>query len=212
MAITNYAQLQSAVLAWLDREDDADIVPAVQTFIANAEATLRRRPEVRNLVEAVLFLDQETVDLPADFKSLEALYYLGPTRFGSIDIVPQDVLAVEKRNAGLTGPVRKASFVAKRRLKFAPVPGETQTLGFGYWQTVSPSLSDVAATNWLLDDHPDIYLYASLVESAPYMREDPRLAVWEQELGRRVDELNKQIEREQWGGSLVVRPRSGIIP
>lgn len=208
MAITNYTELQSAISDWLDR---TDLVNVVETFISDAEASLRRRPEVRNLVTTTLVVDEEEEDLPDDLKQLEEIYYPGPTRFGSVDIVSQSELAMEKRVAGPSGPLRKASFVSKRRLRFAPVTSEPQTLGLSYWQTV-PTLSDAAPTNWLLNEHPDIYLYASLVESAPYLREDPRLAVWEQELGRRVDELNKQIEREQWGGSLVRRARSGIIP
>lgn len=210
MAITNYTELQATISDWLNR---TDLAPVVETFIANAEATLRRRPEVRNLVTTVLLVPTgtEDVDLPFDLKQLEALYYSGPTRFGSVDIVPQDALAMEKRAAGLSGPPRKAAFIQKRRLRFAPVPDEDQLLSLEYWQTV-PTLTDAAPTNWLLTEQPDIYLYASLVESAPYLREDPRLQVWEGELGRRVDEMNRNIEREQWGGSLVRRSRSGVIP
>lgn len=208
MAITNYTELQDAITDWLDR---TDLTPVVETFIANAEGSLRRRPEVRNLETTTLLVDQEEVGLPFDLKQIEELYFPGPTRFGSIDIVSQSALAQEKQIAGLTGPPRKASVVRKRRLRLAPVPDQQLTLGLSYWQTV-PTLTDAAPTNWLLTDHPDIYLYASLVESAPYLREDPRLAVWEQELGRRIDELNRNIEREQWGGSLVARARSGVIP
>lgn len=34
--------------------------------------------------------------------------------------------------------------------------------------------------NWLLTAHPDVYLYGTLVESAPYLKDDARVAVWEQ--------------------------------
>lgn len=44
---------------------------------------------------------------------------------------------------------------------------------------VLPSLM-TTDPNWLLTAHPDIYLYGTLVESAPYLRDEERLPVWEQ--------------------------------
>jgi hypothetical protein len=40
--------------------------------------------------------------------------------------------------------------------------------------------------NWLLTGHPDVYLYASLVETAPYLKDDSRVPVWMAELDRRL--------------------------
>jgi hypothetical protein len=34
-------------------------------------------------------------------------------------------------------------------------------------------------TNWCLQQWPDLYLYGSLMHTAPYLKDDPRLAVWE---------------------------------
>ncbi|MCK8356920.1 hypothetical protein LXA28_18340, partial [Erwinia amylovora] len=33
-------------------------------------------------------------------------------------------------------------------------------------------------TNWLLTDHPDLYLYGSLLQAEAYLFNDDRLAVW----------------------------------
>lgn len=211
MAITNYTELKDAVSDWLDR---TDLVNVVATFISNAEGYLRRKPEVRTLISGLITVDEEIETLPTDLKQIEELFHRGPTVFGPIDIVSGTELALEKRAARFAGPPRKASFIVTSSgpsLQFAPVPDQLYLIWLNYWQTV-PTLSDAAPTNWLLDKHPDIYLYASLVESAPYLREDPRLAVWEHERDSRIEELNKHIEREQWGGSLVRRARSGVIP
>lgn len=32
--------------------------------------------------------------------------------------------------------------------------------------------------NWLITAHPDVYLYGALVESAPYLKDDARIATW----------------------------------
>ena len=41
------------------------------------------------------------------------------------------------------------------------------------------ALSADADTNWLLTKHPDIYLFASLAEAAPFMLNDERAPLWE---------------------------------
>jgi hypothetical protein len=46
-------------------------------------------------------------------------------------------------------------------------------------------------TNWLLTQHPDLYLYAALVESAPYLKDDERIALWRAELDRRIAEVRR---------------------
>jgi len=68
-----------------------------------------------------------------------------------------------------------------------------------------PALSDSNTSNWLLDLAPDAYLYASLLESAPFLRDDERLQTWTALYGAAVNQLNKVSERGTHGGSLRMR-------
>lgn len=47
--------------------------------------------------------------------------------------------------------------------------------------------------NWLLTAEPDIYLYATLVESAPYLKDDERIAVWEQRYQDAAEALSGSV-------------------
>ena len=69
-----------------------------------------------------------------------------------------------------------------------------------------PALSDSAPTNWLLEDHRDIYRLAALAESAPYLKDDERLVVWETQLDRRLEDLHVHTEYES-SPEYPVRPR-----
>ena len=51
------------------------------------------------------------------------------------------------------------------------------------------SLSVSNTTNWLLTAHPDAYLYGSLLEAAPYLMDDARLAMWATALERVLAEI-----------------------
>ena len=57
------------------------------------------------------------------------------------------------------------------------------------------------ATNWLLTNSPDIYLYGSLLHSAPYLQDDARLAVWAQLYSAAVTRLNDSSMQAKTGGT-----------
>jgi len=69
-----------------------------------------------------------------------------------------------------------------------------------------PELSDSLDTNWLLTDHPDIYLAASMVEILLHLRDEERAMVWEQRLQQMLVQAIVASRRRRYSGStLVVR-------
>lgn len=208
MAITNYSELQTAIANWLNRDDLTTRIPE---FIALGEGTLRRDRRVHRLQNNDSFtVSAEVVALPSDFARPEALYHNGPTYFGPIEIVSADKLGqLRADQPETTTGVPQFAAVVGGNLRFAPPPNATFTLRFVYWGFTA-RLSDASPTNSLLTDFPDIYLYASLVESAPFLKDDARIAVWQSQLEKRLNELEMFRESQQYGGTLRMRPRQAI--
>tara|TARA_R110002153_G_scaffold98295_1_gene233308 strand:- start:1224 stop:2132 length:909 start_codon:yes stop_codon:yes gene_type:complete len=63
------------------------------------------------------------------------------------------------------------------------------------------SQQDSAPTNWLLSAAPDVYLYGSLLQSAPYLANDERIGVWAQLYSAAVLRLNEESESAKYSGS-----------
>jgi hypothetical protein len=205
MAITSFSTLVSTAGDWLNR---SDLSAACETFVQMAEGKLKRDHRIRKLQSSTITVSAETYTLPSDFDSLQSLAHDGQAYFGSIEIVGPEKLSEIKQLYGTSGVPSHAAII-DGVLRFAPVTSSSVTLKMTYW-VVLPALSESAPTNWLLEDHPDIYLYAVLLESAPYLKDDPRVAVWKTELEERLEELHKQLERAQFSGRLVIRPRRAI--
>jgi hypothetical protein len=182
----------------------------VTDFITLAEAKLSRDQRVRKLDERTLTTVASTdyVTLPSDFKAVEALYYDGDNRRGEINVVPADKLPMMKLSAGPTGLPVVGSIVGSR-LYLAPVPDGAYSLYLKY-ESVLPSLSATLTSNWLLESHPDVYLYAALVEAEPYLRDDERIALWQGQLEQKLEHLAKYTDRQEYTGRLVMRPRLAI--
>ncbi len=50
-------------------------------------------------------------------------------------------------------------------------------------------------TNYVLDNHPDVYFYGSLLHSAPYLDDDQRIATWERYYYAAVERINLRAQQ-----------------
>lgn len=196
--ITNYSTLQSHIADTLNRSDLTGVVP---NFIQQFEAEARRDERFRRLTDVSAFqVSADGAYLPVDFYSLESWYHDGATYYGPIGIVNPDQIGALKGVYGDSGVPQFAAIV-DRKVRFAPEPNATFTTRLTYWRKIVP-LSSTNTTNWLLEEAPDIYLYGSLIESAPYLKDDPRLATWIGLYDRRVEKLWTAEQDRQFGGSI----------
>lgn len=201
MSITTYATLQSTVADVLNRSDLTD---AIKTFIQSAESRLKRDRRARKQQDRTLSVSADPTDLPTDFQAIDSLAHDGPTYYGPIQILSVAELANIKGQTMTTGVPRYAAVIdgagtTPPRLRFGPPPNATYSLHLVYYLKITP-LSDSNTTNWLLLDNPDVYLYATLLESAPYLKDDERMAIWRTEYDARMEELHNAQWNAQWSG------------
>jgi hypothetical protein len=208
MAISTYAELQTATANWLDR---TDLTARVPEFIDLAESTFNRTIRNRQMITKndSYSLDSRYVNLPTD--TLEVIRIV-------VDVTPQITLQyltpeeiAERRNSSSTGRPQYFTVVggSTNQIELLRSPDETYTSSILYYTKI-PALSDSATTNWLLTSHPDIYLFGTLVEAEPYLKNDERMPMWSARLGKALEELKLQGEREMHTGSSL-RMRSRVL-
>ncbi len=72
-----------------------------------------------------------------------------------------------------------------------PTPSLTNPFEINYYQLVD-QLSESNQTNWLTNYAPDLLLYAALLESAPYLKLDDRIPMWQDRYDRSLLALNSE--------------------
>ena len=67
------------------------------------------------------------------------------------------------------------------------------------------NLSASTATNWLITNAPDIYLYGSMLEAEPFIMNDERVpSLWAQVCFRQgVSDLQEQDNKDRHSGSAL---------
>ena len=196
-SIGDYSALVEKVALWLDRDDLQQRAP---DFIALAEARwnrLLRTPEME--MGRVTLEAGEKVTLPVDFLQARSIYLEGaPDR--PLRAMSPNALAVGY--SGRPG-IPAAYAIAGRELRLAPPPRESVMVSLDYYQRI-PSLSVNTPSNWLLESHPDIYLYGALIQAEAYINNDERIGLWKQAHDEALSELMAAGRKARWGGGPLV--------
>ena len=194
MALANYTDLKASVADFLNRSDLSSVIP---DFITLAEADFNRTLRVREMsVRTQGQIDGQYVKLPDDFLGMR-----------NIDLVTDPVtpleyknlqnLDIHRRNDKTGKPIYYS--IMQNNIEFAPVPDGTYTLEIVYYQKI-PTLS-ANPTNWLLTNHPDAYLYGTLMHSAPYLQQDERVGLWAGKYQQIIQQITTSDENAKFSGS-----------
>jgi hypothetical protein len=198
MSLDTYTNLKTEIADWLNR---SDLSSMTGTFITLAEASFKRDARLRKYQRAgEITVSADGYSLPDDFQSLESLAHEGTSHYGPVEIVGSDQLGTLKAQYGDTGVPRYAA-IEDGVLYFAPEPDASYTLVLTYWRSVD-ALSSTNADNWLLTDHPDVYLYGSLMQAAPYLKDDERIPVWSSLLEKAIQEVHNATWNAQFSGTM----------
>jgi hypothetical protein len=209
MAITTYAELQTATANWLDR---TDLTARIPEFIELAEANFNRvirQPDMIAKDDSFSLAGRYTT-LPTD--TLEIVRIV-------VDLTPVIVLEyltpeeISERRIVMSSTGKPYYFTmiggSTNQLEVLPSPDSTYTSSIVYYTRIA-ALTDSATTNWLLDSHPDIYLFGTLVEAEPYLKNDERMPMWTTRLDKALNDLGLQGQRERHTAS-GLRMRSRVL-
>lgn len=216
MTIATYSELVTEAQDWLfGRTDIAAKVPTfLRMFEAKGNRILQcRQMEKRSSATVNLATTQpEFVSLPTDFQTMRRIRILNPstgTGTPKLDVVTPDQLDMYREKDNSPGQPTKFA-VFGDELELYPTPSLAFNFEMIYRATLAPLDNASNTHNWLLDLAPDLYLYGTLMEAAPYLHEDERIPVWAQGVASGFEQLNTLSDRATYNaGPLVIRRRRG---
>lgn len=196
MAITTYSELKTAIANWLNRDDLTSTIP---DFIALAEAQMNRSVRHRKMVtRSDATLDTPYFAVPGDW--LQTIRFQLNTNPVTPLLFVTPEQALEESMVYSAGQQPLFYTTIGEQFQVVPTPDTSYDAELLYYAKI-PALSDSNTTNWLLTESPDIYLYGSLVQSAPYLKEDERINVWAGLYQRLHDDMMQADERARIGSS-----------
>ncbi len=199
MQFANYAAFREAVQTLLDGDDisQSDLsVATLDLLIGLGEITVYR--DIRSSTQDAalsLTVTSNTATLPADFLELKG----APNVAGNLvpEFAPWEAIEnLIQTGARTAGHAVYYGFQGDTMI-FYPVLDGAVVSGRYYKR-----FNDIGTgLNALFNRHPDIFLYASLAESAPFLGELPRLPIWKENYNTKIQAANEQERRRITRGS-----------
>ena len=202
MAIGTYAELQTAVANWLDRDDLTDRIPE---FIALAEAKMNRvlRISLMENISTAISTVAGTRDysLPTGFTGMKE-FHLTTSPLTPLSYITTEMMSRVWAGSTTGRPQAFTLFsdAGTRKIKLGPAPDVAYTTSMLYLKKID-NLSTTNPTETMLAENPDIYLYGALLEAEPFLMNDARVQLWAGMLERVAQDLQNRDNFDRHSGS-----------
>ncbi len=202
--ITNYGTLRAAVASWLKRSDLTTHIP---DFVKLAEQRIYygggepmasqplRIPAMQSRTTGTI--SSGSIDYPTDTLELQRISATVGGLSQELTYMPPQLFAEQANSQSTPGFYT----FANNAILTAGTGAADYTLD--YYAKFS-ALSADEDTNWLLTNAPGVYLYATLVETSPFLYDDPRVQSWFGMFKSAISALNRTTPRAA-GGSLQTK-------
>lgn len=193
--ITTYSELQTAIAQWMHRSDLTSVIP---DFIALVEEKMNRylRTKDNELALSATAITNNRITIPANSVAVKTLWLDG---YEGQPLKPQTLESVISN-----GTEGLATIYAWRGAEL--VFDGTGTVEGVLYRTI-PALTVSNTSNWVLANHPSLYLFGALAEGNLYVKNPEEAGQWNARFQSVLDEINGNSMRDTMTGPLVARAR-----
>jgi hypothetical protein len=202
--VMTYDSLTSTVLQYLERRDAA-VVEAIPTFITLCEFEIAQYIKTlgqMEVVDSTMNIGNPVIAKPARWRKTVSMTLSNSGSKQPILLRKLEYLNAYAQDVTATGiPLYYADYDYEHWI-VAPTPNQAYAFEALCYTRLQP-LSSAYQTNWLTQNAPNAMLFGTLKQTAPFLKNDARLALWKQ----MFDEALAALKTED---TLRVADRSAI--
>jgi hypothetical protein len=202
--LANYTDLLASAASWSHRTDLTAFMP---DFVVLAEARISRDLRLRRQVSSATLATvaaTQTVALPDDYLELENISCTSSGVERNLEYINIERMNVKYPDGSGNG-VPVVYTLEGSNILFGPTPDAVYSIPIYYYAKFVALAT--TPTNWLMTNHPNIYLFATLAELADYSQDVKNLEKWESKYARDIKQLHDSDEKSMFSGS-ALRVRS----
>ena len=207
MALDTYTNLKTAIANFLARDD---LTSEIDDFIDLTEADFNRRLRIRAMesVNTSFTIDAATESLPTGFLQVKSFVITSSTPDKTLEL---STAYHQANTQGYTnvGTPRLYS-IEGSNFRFSPIPDTAVTARLTFYKAFD-SLDGSTATNTILTNHPDVYLYGALYYASTFIRgmDQGTVAQFKAQYEAALQQVKDADELDKYNGSPLIQ-RSGI--
>jgi hypothetical protein len=202
----NYNEIVNLITGYSNR-NDADTLGRIPEFIVLAEARMNRDLRTfdmttRTLIQADLDPTVLLYDLDVSAKGIREVEHVlegGSKRtLRYINAERMNAYSMPSNSGGLVGDPAYYTTI-NGQIQTAPNFVAPTYLEISAYMQVDPLATE--DTNWVSDDHPDLYLYGGMAELAGYIKNQGAKDYWLTLMSGIYEEIQTVSEFDEWVGA-----------
>jgi hypothetical protein len=189
MSISTYSELQTAVGTWLD---DTSLSSYIPDFITLGQSRINRDlDKIRTSWTTGTLtgtVSSRSLTIPSAFVEAGNLWLLDTDQ-----ILLTPFVAGTRELSNTSG--KPTAWCINNTTIDLDVPCDSAYTFYFRYRAKWDIVTDL--TNWLLTNHPDVYLAASLIEAFSFRGNEDQAVKWEVRYRQAVDDINRKEARSQ---------------
>lgn len=197
MALATYADLLAAITNWTKR---SDVSPYSADFVTLGENRINSELRVRAMETTMAAtIAAGVIAIPSGYIELKDAYISSTTPYRSLQRKTSNWIYDQYPNRAATD---KPSFIAREgsNFIFGPFPDSAYVVNLAYYARLAALSS---AINTLYTNYPGLYLFAALAETAPFLKDDRRVQLWEAKFQTLKQRAQDEDDDEDHSGSVM---------
>ena len=196
MALSNYSELKTSIVAWSSRADQA---ADLDDFIALTEAKFWQVLRVRAMENRLsLASSSRFIPLPSGFLELRSVSYVSGATRKRLEAGTPNGMKVDS-SSGIP-----SEYVISDELELnRPTSGRIE---LQYFRKLDP-LSAASPTNGILTEYPNLYLYGCLAMSAARAHDLDQEVKWQTRFDNELLDSNQRAKSGRFGPARAAQSR-----
>jgi len=206
MAISTYSELKTSIANWLNRSDLTSEIS--DDFIKLCEADFNAKLRIRQMEhQDDVTINAEQVTVPTGFLAVRSFYIDSSVKYPLEYITPANMFEI--KGGSRTGRPRSYTIESDNeteKFRFAPSPDTSYTGKLSYYKSFA-TLSVSNTSNWVLTNHPAIYLYGSLYHASNFLGgiEPNQAQQWLQMYATSLERCENNDRQDTYGSAPVTQ-------
>jgi len=193
--VLTYDNLVDLLEVYLERTDST-LVDKIPTFVLLAQTRISREIKqlgTRMVVNATFSSGTAVIQKPNDWRETISINYGTSTSSNTrVTLLPRSYEYCREFWPDPTQTSSDVKYYSDYNYNYwlvTPTPNSAYPFEVMYYNTLKP-IDDTTQTNWVTQYAPDLLLYACLLETAPFLKVDDRIPVWQQLYDRALAAIN----------------------
>ena len=196
MALATYNDLLSQTANWLHR---GDLTANIPDFITLAESKINKALRVRQMETTMAtVIASGVIPVPANYIEMKDAYissgspYIPLTRKSAEFIYDRYPYRVADK---------QPAYIARegKNFIFGPFPDSNYTVTVVYYNRLQAL---AGALNTVYTNYPGLWLFGALAESAPFIKDDKRVELWQAKFKELLEAVQDESNDEYFSGDV----------